>query len=306
MAIWKYAPPIITIIGTIGHILTIIAVNGSHRKSSSFTVYLTMLAVVDMLTLYEQAIISWLHYNFDIILREYGQALCKLNYFLGFLLTHFSSWIVMSLTLERTLCLFFPHKLGTLPRAKVGWLVIGSVFLFLLVLDSHVLYGREIVSTSKGNICGFVDNNYKLFFYTYWSKIHFVVYFALPVTVIILGNSAIVFQVYRSSTTLASTTSDILRKRRRQVFLITLLISIAFVVLVSPLPLLFFFAPVDARQLTATIFLNMLYINHGINFFLYVLSGSKFREDLRSSFRRLCCRDVEPEVLPTLSSHVPT
>ena len=87
-------------------------------------------------------------------------------------------------------------------------------------------------------------------------------------------------------------------------FLITLLISIAFVVLVSPLPLLFFFAPVDARQLTATIFLNMLYINHGINFFLYVLSGSKFREDLRSSFRRLFCRDVEPEVLPTLSSHL--
>ena len=121
---------------------------------------------------------------------------------------------------------------------------------------------------------------------------------------VILGNSAIVLKVYRSSSTLSSTASDLLRKRKRQVFLITLLISIAFVVLVSPLPLLFFFAPVDARQLTATIFLNMLYINHGINFFLYVLSGSKFREDLRSSFRRLFCRDVEPEVLPTLSSHV--
>ena len=87
-------------------------------------------------------------------------------------------------------------------------------------------------------------------------------------------------------------------------FLITLLISIAFVVLVSPLPLLFFIAPVDARQLTATFFLNMLYINHGINFFLYVLSGSKFREDLRSSFRRLCCQVDEPEILPTLSSNV--
>ena len=187
MAIWKYVPPIITIIGTIGHILTIIAVNGSNRKASSFSVYLTMLAVVDALTLYEQAIVSWLHYNFDIILREYGEVLCKLNYFLGFLLTHFSSWIVMTLTLERTFCVFFPHKFGTLPKPKVGWLVIMSVFLFLLALDSHVLYGREIVSTERGEVCGFVDNDYKLFFYTYWSKIHFVVYFALPVTVIILG-----------------------------------------------------------------------------------------------------------------------
>ena len=187
MAIWKYAPPIITIIGTIGHILTIIAVNGSNRKPSSFSVYLTMLAVIDTLTLYEQAIVSWLNYTFDIILREHGQVLCKLNYFLGFLLTHFSSWIVMSLTLERTLCVFFPHKFGTLPKPKVGWLVIAIVFLFLLALDSHVLYGREIISTERGDVCGFVDINYKLFFYKYWSKIHFVVYFALPVTVIILG-----------------------------------------------------------------------------------------------------------------------
>ena len=302
MVIWKYVPPIIIAVGTLGHILTIIAVNGPNRRATSFSVYLTTLALVDTAVLYKEALNLWLQFSLGIFLKNEGQWMCKFNYFLGFLFTHMSSWIVMSLTIERTFCMFFPHKLGQLPGPRVGLIVVSSVFCFLCGLDAHVLYGRELVVTSQGNKCGFVDNNYKSFFYTYWNKIHFIVYFALPVTVIILGNSALVVKVYQSARSVTSTTSNMLQKRRRQVFLITLLISIAFVVLVSPLPLLFFIAPVDPRQLSATIFLNMLYLNHAINFFLYVLSGSRFRKDLIASFRRLLFKTEDTEIVPTIST----
>lgn len=302
LAIWTYLPPIIITIGTVGHILTIIAVNGPSSKKTSFTVYLTGLAVVDLLVLYTQALNYWLIYAFDISLKDTGRALCKLNYLFSFCFPHLSSWLVMCLTTERVLCMFFAKKLGQVPGPRVGFVVVGSVVIFLLALDAHTLYGRDFQETSRGIICGFIDADYKAFFYTYWNKIHFVVYFALPVTVIILGNTAIVAKLFISSNTLSAAASTSARRRTRQVFLITLLISVAFVILVSPLPLLFFIAPVRVLELQATIFFHMLYLNHAINFFLYVLSGSRFREDLRIAFRRCLFRTTEPDSIAAISS----
>lgn len=303
MAIWKYTPPIIITVGTVGHALTIIAVNNRSRPATSFSVYLTALAVVDLIVLYSLTLSNWLVYGFDVSIKDTGRVLCKLYYFLSFCLTQLSSWLVMCLTVERVLCIFLSKISGQLPGPRVGLFVIGGVVFFLCCLNAHTMYGRDIVDTTEGKLCGFIDNNYKAFFYTYWNKIHFIVYFALPITVIILGNSAIVLKLYRSASAISSTTSAT-AKRTRQVFLITLMISVAFIVLVSPLPLLFFIAPVKVTELSATVFFHMIYVNHAINFFLYVLSGSRFRNDLKKAFRRCLFKMTNSETIAMTSSSV--
>ena len=293
--IWKYTPPTIIFIGTIGHILTITAVNYHCRKATSFSVYLTALAVVDLIVLYTLTLNNWLLYAFDVSVKESGRAMCKLNYFLSFCLPHLSSWNVMCLTGERVFCIYLSKKASHLPGPRVGLLVIGAIVLFLCALNAHTLYGRDLQETAKDPFCGFVDNDYKDFFYTYWNKIHFVVYFALPVTVIVLGNSAIVVKLFRSARAFEGSIWSSADKRARQVLLITLLISVAFIVLVSPLPLLFFIAPVRVLELSATIFFQMIYVNHAINFWLYVISGSRFTNDLKTAFGRCLCRNTEQE-----------
>ena len=287
VAVWTYVPPIIIIAGTIGHILTTIAVQ--QRKMTSFTIYLTALAFVDTLVLYTQTLNLWLNYALGIVIKEHSPFLCKMHYFIGFLFTHMSSWLVMCLTIERTLCMYFPHKIGQFPGKRVGLAVVGGVLLFLCALNSHTLYGRDFVIAKNSTACGFIDENYRSFFYMYWNRAHFTIYFLLPVTVIILGNSAIVIQVYRSTKETMISDSVVTRRRTRHLFIMTLLLSISFVILVSPFPLLFLIAPVNILALPATVFYQMLYLNHAINFFLYVLSGHRFRSDLKSAFKRFAC-----------------
>ena len=201
----------------------------------------------------------------------------------------------MCLTGERVFCIYSSKKTSHLPGPRLGLLVIGAIVLFLCALNAHTLYGRDLQETAKGPFCGFVDNDYKDFFYTYWNKIHFVVYFALPVTVIVLGNSAIAVKLFRSARTLEGSTLSSADKRARQVLLITLLLSVPFIVLVSPLPLLFFIVPVRVLELSSTIFFSDDLREPHDKFWLYVVSGSRFTKDLKTAFGRCICRNAEQE-----------
>ena len=79
-----------------------------------------------------------------------------------------------------------------------------------------------------------------------------------------------------------------------QVFAILLLVTFAFLILTTPSYVFFLFVMfVDftkTPQRFAGYFLfyniahKMQFTNHGINFFLYVISGKKFRTDLRNLF----------------------
>lgn len=118
LAIWKYMPAVV-VFGTIGHVLTITAVNGTSRRATSFTIYLTTLAVADTLVLYTQMFSLWLLYAFGINMKESGPVMHKMNYFLGFLFIHVSSWIVMCLTKKRTICMYFPHNLAFILKVPI-------------------------------------------------------------------------------------------------------------------------------------------------------------------------------------------
>ena len=289
----KYVPPFLIGIGTVGHFLTVIAVNGPASKKTSFTVYLTTLAIVDFLVLCTWALNTWLRHALGVVVEESADLLCKLYHYATFVLPEMSSWLVMSLTIERTVCVY-SDKIGKIPGPRIGLAVIVSIAAFICAANSHMLYGWALVEKSNVTICGFVDRSFMNFYYNYWSKIHFCLYFILPACVLIIGNSATVIKLLRSSRSLMSGSTHLIKRRTRQVFLITLLISIAFLILVTPLPLMFFIAPIYTNGLIKTIFSLTLYMNHTINFFLYVMSGSRFREDLRKSIGRLCCAINEP------------
>ena len=84
------------------------------------------------------------------------------------------------------------------------------------------------------------------------------------------------------------------KKSEFQVFATLLLVTFAFLILTTPAYLFFFFVLVidffktPRRFAGYYLFYNVshkLYIsNYGINFFLYVISGKKFRTDLRNIF----------------------
>ena len=295
----KYVPPCLIVIGTIGHVLTIIAMNGPASKKTSFTVYLTTLAIVDFLVLYTWALNNWLKYTFGVVVADSARIMCKLYHYATFVLPETSSWLVMCLTIERTICVY-SNQIGKMPGPRVGLVAVASIAVFICGANTHMLYGWDLIERSNVTVCGFVDEKFATFYYVYWSKVHFCIYFILPACVLIIGNSATVIKLMQSTRSLASRSTHLMKRRTRQVFLITLLISISFLILVTPLPLMFFFAPINMKGLVETIFAFALYLNHTINFFLYVLSGSRFREDLKNSLGQLCCA-IDEQTVPPVS-----
>ena len=128
----------------------------------------------------------------------------------------------------------------------------------------------------------------------------------LPLIIITTGNIAIVIKVKRSRRRIAPTTSSTQStdSTSRHLVVITLLISSAFVLTTVP-----FFAGVaissgafdntsfKRRQVVFSVFLTLQNINFATNFYLYILSGRRFRELFISAI--MCNKNRTPAPVTT-------
>ena len=131
----KYVSPLLIGIGTVGHLLTVIAVNGPASKKTSFTTYLTTLAIVAFLVLYTLALNTWLQYAFGVVVDGSAVLLCKLCHYSTFVLPEMSSWLVMCLYIERTVCVY-SDTIGKMPGRRFG--------LTVVVINSCVYLRRQL------------------------------------------------------------------------------------------------------------------------------------------------------------------
>ena len=130
-----------------------------------------------------------------------------------------------------------------------------------------------------------------------------MVQFALPFVCLLTMNSIIIHKIRNRSVLVKKPLSDSdsgpgessqTKHSEMQVFVILLLVTFAFLLLATPGYLFFLFVRImnffKTPKLLAGYFLfyhvaHKMYIsNHGINFFFYVISGKKFRTDLRNIF----------------------
>ena len=101
-----------------------------------------------------------------------------------------------------------------------------------------------------------------------------------------------------------------LKSSEKHIYVILLLVTFGFLILSTPSYVFYFFQMVynynrtphssAAAHLFIQIAGNMHYTNSGINFFLYVLSGRKFRSDLANLFN--CCGTNRTNMLISSSS----
>ena len=144
-------------------------------------------------------------------------------------------------------------------------------------------------------MCGFVDQSY-VDFYRVWSVIDSIFYFWLPVPIIVTANIATWIKVYRLSRESLTSTTALTIRRTRHVLILTSLISVGFLIFVTPLTVVLLIEGVLADDINYPLYngetwdlLQLisegLYLcNHSFNFFLYILSGKRFRNSLKAAF----------------------
>ena len=137
--------PIFIFIGIVGNILSIITLSNKHCKKSSYTVFLTALAIADILTLVFVVSDRWVIETFNIPMTVIGPVYCKLNMFFASSFPSISTWTTVLLAIERTFCISRPIQAKSVCKPKNALKTMAVlVTVILLGYSSHYIYGGKL------------------------------------------------------------------------------------------------------------------------------------------------------------------
>ena len=209
------------------------------------------------------------------------------------------------MTFERFYSIIMPHKaasFNTVKRAKITILCI--IVLSILFNIPHVYITREndrtCIPFGKA-----IDTGVGQFYY--WVSL--VVNFALPFVLLLSMNCVIIHTIrQRSGHNLSRSVTqgqghgDKIKNSEMHIFVILLLVTFGFLILVTPSYILFVYVMFIDYTKSAQAFAGFTffysvsqktyYLNYSINFYLYVLSGNKFRTDLATLLKAARCSDT--------------
>ena len=229
-----------------------------------------------------------------------------------------STLCILVMTFERFYSIIQPHKavsFNTVERAKI---IIFGIVLFSISFDiphlfTTALEDRQSIPFGKG-MAKLVGKIY------YWVSVLLI--FAIPFILLLVMNSFIIHTLRKRSKLILKQEANAnqgqgqsgshglkLKKSDLQIYAILLLVAFSFFVLSIPAFITIMYMsnvePGNSPESIARFHLvynvghKTHFTNNGINFFLYVISGEKFRTDLVRLFvRKRICANVSDTTRP--------
>ncbi|XP_060603307.1 lysophosphatidic acid receptor 6-like [Ruditapes philippinarum] len=308
-------PPIILTVGSIGNILSFGILFTNTNKASTYS-YLSALALADLLVLYVGLLRIWIG-QFMTDLLDTNNILCKVGIFIGYVCSDISVWLIVAVTVERFIVVMFPLKAPRLCNKKTARITIITIIFLFIAVNSHFLwtvelhhYNFDMVVISKCHAKALFTNLVE----EVWPLVDAGIYSFVPFVVIIVFNGFIIRNitsarqarlVLRQESSLQKRKSGPGQSRKqtessKRISVTLLVVSFSFLITTLPMNLVLIITSLadevdnedDAefakRKLTSSIVEMLMYTNHSINFFLYCITGKKFRDQFRRLIFRVC------------------
>jgi hypothetical protein len=197
---------------------------------------------------------------------------------------------------QRAVSVTWPHHVTRWYTNRRVRIVIAAIVVALCLYYAHLLYGGEVVG--KG-ICTSKDQSYENFL-RWFAKVDAIVSLGLPLLLLLIANTVLIWKLRESTSapTEGVIAKDAARvKKVNSVTLTTVAVSLAYIVLTMPMTVYMMtsYISIDATTITPNFVrtvlfqrssLIVLYFNYAVNFYLYCLTGSKFRAQF---FRLVSC-----------------
>ena len=233
------------------------------------------------------------------------------------------------MTAQRAVCVLWPHRANVLCSVGKSKVIVVSMTLFISVIHIHLLYGYDLETSGSLIFCGPVKD-YIRFFFEIWSIVDMLIFSLLPWLCLAVCNSLLVWKLKASlreaEFSLGSGQGDRINDRKKKATSVTVTVvavSVAFLILTFPMSFIqilnFVFwtsGSIDVLNSSRAIHYAreishpLWYLNSCINFYVYCLTGSKFRKEAK---QMLCClfhedkdKPVGNTTVSTLSSHSET
>ncbi|XP_045173565.2 growth hormone secretagogue receptor type 1-like [Mercenaria mercenaria] len=306
--------PIIVLVGIIGNVLSFIVMKTKTLRHKSYSHYLCALAVFDTMTLVIRQIESVDEYLVSYkessgIFQNFNDSSCKLYNFTVHVITLMCSWLVVFMAVERLIAVCFPFKKVYFRKETGAATAIGVLFVivcltqtFRFLMIEHSMYDDEnnIQDCLAAQKYREIYTSLDVYFFL-WTLV-----FVLPVICIIICNSFVLYHILRVRRDLYKEENYLTYRngRAREVKhkSTCMLLIVTFMYIITLLPLFTLSLIVDvtiklgslerARNTYMTLIpyidlsVSVSLLNYAANFFIYVLSGKRFRFELQNLFMK--------------------
>ena len=301
--IWKTVPPILLVFGTCGNVLSIVVLTGKSIRKSTTGLYLIVLTISDLAVLYTGLLRQWIIHLFEFDVRQVSEIACKIHTWLVYSSLDFSAWLLIAVTLERIVAVWCPYVLKSKCNRQNGSILIIGIIISVFGLNSHFIYGMVFIRIDdEKEKCSYIDMDYERFIDKAWSWIDLCAFCLIPFSFIVIGNCLILLKVAkrqrkaRPKRIPGKYKTSLKSKDNQQSSMTAILVTLNTVFLLTTLPVSVYnighahWSTTDDPNVLAHLDLwwavvNMLmYTNNAVNFLLYSISGSQFRQEAKRIF----------------------
>ncbi|XP_052286337.1 neuropeptide SIFamide receptor-like isoform X2 [Dreissena polymorpha] len=286
----------IILLGIVGNMFSLLVWIKGRRRKTSTARYLSALALADILVLGIPATEFWIANVLHLDIRA------------------ISAWILVTVTIERTISVWFPHRVTVVCRPNIAVILVLVCTLVLCLVYLPVYTGsglRRVINVpTNGDVpfsydeCGIlatslISNNFVVIII-----LDLCVLFVFPFGIMLICNVSILLKVIclarmRRNTLQergGQTKSTRVCKSQKMLKTVTrriIILSTTYFLCNAPL-CIFNILLMNSKKNTvsmdhASIYRNVFHIcmffNNGVNFMLYCLIGSGFRKDLIGIFK---------------------
>ena len=228
------------------------------------------------------AFVGWIRYltKWKVHLSQWTEY--KLTYFLFYFFRHYSSSLLVVMSLEKFFALYFPFKSKTVCTLKIAKWVTAALVLIFIVYDVQYLIFYNFVKGNGDVNCFFSNKNHL----TILRRIDSILYSFGTFTIMLLTNCAIVAKFMKAKCenilqNSAESTSQALNKYATKGTAMVVTVSVTFIILTAPVSV----DQIMGKKLTPyplyyVFMISMQYLSHSINGVLYCIVGTKFREEM--------------------------
>jgi len=211
-ALLKYGLPVIILLGTVGNILSFVVLIRRSMRSTPMYFYLTLLAVADTMVLFTSAFKTWIRVLTGYEALHVSDVGCKVITFLLLNSLYLSAWLIVLVTLDRFLVVWFPlhgYLVMRIKRARVCAVLLTVV---VGLYNGHVFWTFSLSRpaddddervTEEPPKCLSMDTFFMQHVFEY---LKLVSYCAVPFAIVLALNVGIIYKINRAFSQTPATT----------------------------------------------------------------------------------------------------
>lgn len=297
-------PPILITVGVTCNTMTIMTMRTKYFRNVSTSVYFKVGAMNDVLALLISLSAHWLYVNLPgvYVRTDTSHVMCKFFNFYGAGNNDLGILLTASMTAERALVIASPFGAAKFCSVKRAWRIVFGLISFVVLKNMHFLLSSDIVAEGRTDrLCDVYPERlgpaYETFSYDFWPWIH-LAYVLICGIAIVINNSVILYFVHKSQ---ADRKSGGAAWRH----LVPMLIGESVLLIALTFPFSLHLALLAIRlkydntiytdpnkaateALVFSVTFYMLYSNKCANFFMYCVTGSRFRDGLSTTLLNFC------------------